>query len=112
MSYFPKTLGTIDRTKYILVDDDKPKQEGLEEAQKHKSPQTVRIESFENNGKTFNFESRKENAEYLNPNHKKKETIVPKSPFGFESNNTITNDNPLKLSPSSKELKGVYKNKP
>ena len=112
MSYFPKTLGTIDRTKYILVDDDKPKQEGLEEAQKHKSPQTVRIESFENNGKTFNFESRKENAEYSNPNHKKKETIVPKSPFGFESNNTITNDNPLKLSPLSKELKGVYKNKP
>lgn len=112
MSYFPKTLGTIDRTKYILVDDDKPKQEGLEEAQKHKSPQTVRIESFENNGKTFNFENRKENAEYLNPNHKKKETIVPKSPFGFESNNIITNDNPLKLSPSSKELKGVYKNKP
>ena len=36
MSYFPQTLGTIDKTRYILVDDDKPKQEGLEEAQKHK----------------------------------------------------------------------------
>lgn len=46
MSYFPKTLGTIDRTKYILVDDDKPKQEGLEEVKKHKSPQTARIKSM------------------------------------------------------------------
>ena len=79
MSYFPKTLGTIDRTKYILVDDDKPKQEGLEEVKKHKSPQTDRIESFENNRKTFNFESWKENAKYLNPDQKKKETNVPKS---------------------------------
>ena len=112
MSYFPKTLGTIDRTKYILVDDDKPKQEGLEEVKKHKSQQTARIESFENNGKIFNFESWKENAKYLNPDQKKKETNVPESPFSFESNNTITNDNPLKLSPSSKELKGVYKHKP
>ncbi len=34
MSYFPQTLGTIDKTRYILVDDDKPKQEGLEKVQK------------------------------------------------------------------------------
>ena len=26
MSYFPKTLGTVDETKYVLQDDDKPKQ--------------------------------------------------------------------------------------
>ena len=24
MSFFPKTLGTVDGTKYVLIDDDKP----------------------------------------------------------------------------------------
>lgn len=112
MSYFPKTLGTIDRTKYILVDDDKPKQEGLEEVKKHKSPQTARIESFENNGKTFNFESWKENAKYLNPDQKKKETNVPKSPFGFESNNTTANYNSFKPNSQYQKLERENKKKP
>ena len=40
MSHFPKTLGTVDETKYVLQDDDKPKQTDYFES-KPVSPLTV-----------------------------------------------------------------------
>lgn len=40
MSYFPKTLGTVDETRYVLQDDDKPKQTDYFES-KPVSPLTV-----------------------------------------------------------------------
>ena len=40
MSYFPKTLGAVDETKYVLQDDDKPKQTDYFES-KPVSPLTV-----------------------------------------------------------------------
>ena len=40
MSYFPRTLGTVDETRYVLQDDDKPKQTDYFES-KPVSPLTV-----------------------------------------------------------------------
>ena len=108
MSYFPQTLGTIDKTRYILVDDDKPKQEGLEKVQKNADQQTTSIESFGNNEKDVNFDNGKENSTFLGP---KEKTNVPKSLFGSKSNNTTTKHNPFNLSPLYKDLVGAYNNK-
>ena len=73
MSYFPKMLGTVDKTRYVLVDDDKQKTEkkidkkeiytptpiiNSNESDKSNGQQskpTATKPSFENNKKNINF---------------------------------------------------------
>ena len=142
MSCFPIALGAIDRTRYILVDDDKPNlgnhfgetytadpflallsneptvdarrgQNQSEQPKKQQAKAAASIPNLENNIQTVNFDSRKESTTFLNPNKEEKQkTKETESSFGFESNNTKTNHNPFKPSPLYKELAGVYNNKP
>ncbi|MBQ5752310.1 MAG: hypothetical protein IIV89_05625, partial [Bacteroidaceae bacterium] len=80
MSYFPKMLGTVDETKYVLWDDDKPKLSNcfggkivetsfpvdtLKECGEFKvrnGNSKIGIPGFENNGKNIGFDNKKECA--------------------------------------------------
>lgn len=113
MSYFPKALGTTDRTKYILVDDDKPQQEGFEIIQKHKGPQTTSIESFVNNKKEVDFEICKKNSTFLNPKKEAAyETKILKSLFDFDNNAAEEKNNPFNTNSHSLGLGTVTCCKP
>ena len=128
MSYLPKRLGTIDSTRYILVNDDKPNIEyhfdeksfGIpvsdvisNESEKSKRQQdTVSIFGFENNLKTDDFNKWEENIAYFNPNKETEETNIKKMLFGYENDRITVNNDPSKLSPQYKELEGMYKIKP
>ena len=113
MSYFPKALGTTDRTKYILVDDDKPQQEGFEIIQKHKGPQTTSIESFVNNKKEVDFEICKKNSTFLNPKKEAAyETKILKSLFDFDNNAAEEKNNPFNTNSHSLGLGTVGGNQP
>lgn len=113
MSYFPKVLGTTDRTKYILVDDDKLQQEGFEIIQKHKGPQTTSIESFVNNKKEVDFEICKKNSTYLNPKKEAVyETKILKSLFDFDNNAAEEKNNPFNTNSHSLGLGTVTCCKP
>ena len=85
MFYFPKMLGTVDKTRYVLQDDEKPNTGNhygerdvnaptlaviSNEGEKSKEQQyalAVGIPGFENNAKTVNFDSWKESTTFLNP---------------------------------------------
>ena len=99
MSHFPKMLGTVDETKYVLVDDDnKSKLENgfgnkeidvlpvavvSDESEKTKEQKS--ISSFDNNRKTISFDSWKEGTTFLEPKKENRE-IAAKSPFDFDGN--------------------------
>ncbi|MBQ2127350.1 MAG: hypothetical protein II198_06790 [Bacteroidaceae bacterium] len=104
MSYFPKTLGTFDETKYVLQDDNKPGAENhydkmnfapsptvisnrSEKSNGQQSKPTTSVPSFENSRKNIDIESWKGNTTFLEP---KKEnavtTTAPKSLFDFDGN--------------------------
>lgn len=130
MSYFPKTLGTIDSTRYILVNDDKPNlkyhfnetnfnipasaviSNENEKSKKKQDKTTASISGFENNLKTDDFNKWEENIAYFNPNKETEETNIKKMLFGYENDRTTVNNDPSKLSPQYKELEGMYKIKP
>ena len=94
MSYFPKTLGTIDSTRYILVNDDKPNlkyhfnetnfnipasaviSNENEKSKKKQDKTTASISGFENNLKTDDFNKWEENIAYFNPNKETEETNI------------------------------------
>ena len=96
MSYFPKMLGTVDETKYVLVDDDnKSKSEngfGNKEVdvlpvavisdESEKTKEQKSISSFDNNRKTISFDSWKEGSMFLEPK-KGNRTVAQKIPFDF-----------------------------
>ena len=113
ISYFPKTLGTVDETKYVLQDDNKPGAENhydkmnfapsptvisnrSEKSNGQQSKPTTSVPSFENSRKNIDFESWKGNTTFLEP---KKEnavtTTAPKSPFDFDSNTNKEKNNPF-----------------
>ena len=141
MSCFPKTLGTIDKTRYILVDDDRPngenhydemnfgipvstlisneptadvrkKQSQSEKPKKQQDKTVASISNLENNIQTINFDNRKESTTFLNPKKEEKQkTKGTESLFGFESTTEEGTNNPFNLSPLYKELVGAYNNK-
>ena len=130
MSYFPKMLGTVDKTRYVLVDDDKQKTENKidkkeiytptpiinsnesDKSNGQQSKPTATKPSFENNKKTINSDSWKESVTFLEAKKKDTATIATRMPFEFKNNNTPIKHNPFKLSSQYKELEGMYKNKP
>ena len=113
ISYFPKTLGTVDETKYVLQDDDKPGAENhydkmnfapsptvisnrSEKSNGQQSKPTTSVPSFENSRKNIDFESWKGNTTFLEPKKENAVTITaPKSPFDFDSNTNKEKNNPF-----------------
>ena len=110
MSHFPKMLGTVDETKYVLVDDDnKSKSENgfgdkevdvlpvaviSDESEKTKEQKS--ISSFDNNRKTISFDSWKEGSMFLEPK-KENRTVAQKLPFDFDGNTAKEEGNPFQF---------------
>ena len=108
MSHFPKMLGTVDETRYVLVDDDnKSKFENSfgdkevdvlpvavisDESEKTKEQKS--ISSFDNNRKTISFDSWKEGSMFLEPK-KENRTVAQKLPFYFDGNTAEEEDSPF-----------------
>lgn len=125
MSHFPKMLGTVDETRYVLVDDDnKSKFEngfGDKEAdvlpvavisdESEKTKEQKSISSFDNNRKTISFDSWKEGSMFLEPK-KENRTVAQKLPFDFDGNTAKEEDNPFQPGIQIPELGTVGGNQP
>ena len=125
MSYFPKMLGTVDETKYVLVDDDnKSKSEngfGNKEVdvlpvavisdESEKTKEQKSISSFDNNRKTISFDSWKEDSMFLEPK-KENRTVAQKIPFDFYGEPAKEEDNPFQPGIQIPELGAVGGNQP
>jgi hypothetical protein len=101
-------LGTVDETRYVLVDDDnKSKFENSfgdkevdvlpvavisDESEKTKEQKS--ISSFDNNRKTISFDSWKEGSMFLEPK-KENRTVAQKIPFDFDDNTAKKENNPF-----------------
>ena len=125
MSHFPKMLGTVDETKYVLVDDDnKSKFENgfgdkevdvlpvaviSDESEKTKEQKS--ISSFDKNRKTISFDSWKEGSMFLEPK-KENRTVAQKLPFDFAGNTAKEEDNPFQPGIQIPELGTVGGNQP
>ena len=119
MSYFPKTLGTVDETRYVLQDDDKPKQTDYFES-KPVSPLTPPAPSKnepmlgiggigglqsekpkkDDNAQTMaqglaNWGNWKSASTLFGPQKEKNETKVPESPFDFDGNTAKEENSPF-----------------
>ena len=130
--HFSNILGTVDKTRYVLQDDEKPNTGNhygerdvnaptlaviSNEGEKSKEQQyalAVGIPGFENNAKTVNFDSWKESTTFLNPKKNKENTgtTAPKSPFDIDGNANASTSNPFNLTAQYKELESAYSNKP
>ncbi len=125
MSHFPKMLGTVDETRYVLQDDDnKSKFENgfgnkeidvlpvaviSDESEKTKEQKS--ISSFDNNRKTISFDSWKEGSMFLEPK-KENRTVAQKLPFDFDGNPAKEEDNPFQPGIQIPELGTVGGNQP
>ncbi len=125
MSHFPKMLGTVDETRYVLVDDDnKSKFENSfgdkevdvlpvavisDESEKTKEQKS--ISSFDNNRKTISFDSWKEGSMFLEPK-KENRTVAQKLPFDFDGNTAKEEENPFQSGIQIPELGTVGGNQP
>ena len=125
MSHFPKMLGTVDETRYVLVDDDnKSKFENSfgdkevdvlpvavisDESEKTKEQKS--ISSFDNNRKTISFDSWKEGSMFLEPK-KENRTVAQKLPFYFDDNTAKEEENPFQPGIQIPELGTVGGNQP
>ena len=125
MSHFPKMLGTVDETRYVLVDDDnKSKFENSfgdkevdvlpvavisDESEKTKEQKS--ISSFDNNRKTISLDSWKEGSMFLEPK-KENRTVAQKLPFYFDGNTTKEEENPFQSGIQIPELGTVGGNQP
>ena len=138
MSCFPKTLGTIDKTRYILVDDDRQnwenhydemnfgipvstliyneptvdarrKQSQSEKPKKQQDNTVASISNLENNIQTINFDNRKESTTKKEGKQKTKGT---ESLFGFESITEDGANNPFNFNTQCGELKTTKVNTP
>jgi len=101
-------LGTVDETRYVLVDDDnKSKFEngfGNKEVdvlpvavisdESEKTKEQKSISSFDNNRKTISFDSWKEGSMFLEPK-KENRTVAQKLPFDFYGNTAKEENNPF-----------------
>ena len=121
MSYFPKTLGTVDETRYVLQDDDKPKQTDYFES-KPVSPLTPPAPSKnepmpgiggigglqsekpkkDDNAQTMaqglaNWGNWKSASTLFSLQKEKNETKAPKSPFDFGDNTAKEEGNPFQF---------------
>ena len=94
MSHFPKTLGTVDETRYVLQDDDKANiwSHYGERNVDHPTLAVISNESEkskeqkdETTAKTISFDSWKEDSSFLGPK-KENRKIAAKSPFDFDGN--------------------------
>ena len=112
MSYFPKTLGTIDETKYVLWDDNKHSLVNPFENKEQENFKATRLSTSnkENEQVPTTFENSTENCTLLKPEKEKDKTITPKSAF----NNTITEttNTPFNTHFLHQEPKMNYGNKP
>ena len=125
MSHFPKMLGTVDETRYVLVDDDdKSKFENgfgdkevdvlpvaviSDESEKTKEQKS--ISSFDNNRKTISFDSWKEGSMFLE-SKKENRTVAQKIPFDFDGNTAKEEENPFQSGIQIPELGTVGGNQP
>ena len=94
MSYFPKTLGTVDETRYVLQDDDKANI-WSHYGERNVDPPTLAVISNESEkskeqkdettAKTISFDSWKEDSSFLGPK-KENRKIAAKLLFDFDGN--------------------------
>ena len=103
MSYFPKTLGTVDETRYVLQDDDKANiwSHYSERNVDHPTLAVISNESEkskeqkdETTAKTISFDSWKEDSSFLGPK-KENRKIAAKSPFDLGCNTAKEVKRPL-----------------
>ena len=94
MSHFPKTLGTVDETRYVLQDDDKANI-WSHYGERNVDPPALAVISNESEkskeqkdettAKTISFDSWKEDSSFLGPK-KENRKIAAKLPFDFDGN--------------------------
>ena len=129
MSHFPKMLGNVDETKYVLQDDNKPGAENHydkmnftplptvisnknEKSKEQQSKPTVSVPSFESSRKNIDFDSWKGNDIFLEPDKEKAVKTVPKLSLNFDSNCTKEENNPFQPAIKLQGLGIVSRNKP
>ena len=112
MSYFPKTLGTIDETKYVLWDDNKHSLVNPFENKEQENFKATRLSTSnkENEQVPTTFENSTENCTLLKPEKEKDKTITPKSAFNYSL--TETTNTPFNTHFLHEEPKMNYGNKP
>ena len=105
MSHFPKMLGTVDETRYVLQDDDKANiwSHYGERNVDHPTLAVISNESEkskeqkdETTAKTISFDSWKEDSLFLGPK-KENRKIAAKSPFDFGGNTAKEEGNPFQF---------------
>ena len=111
MSYFPKTLGTIDETKYVLWDENKTSLVNPFENKEQENFKAITLSSLnkENKQVPTTFENSTENSTLLKPEKEKNETFAPKSAFDF--NLTEATNTPFSTHALHKGPKMNYGNK-
>ena len=127
MSYFPKTLGTVDETIYVLQDDEKPNfgtpfgelnvdatpliiSNDSEKSKERQNNSPTNMPSYDSNAKTVNFDVRKENTNQKKA--KEYETKAPKYPFDFDSANPVVTNKSFNLNNLYRGLETVKRDKP
>ena len=90
MLHFPNLLGTVDETRYVLQDDEKPNtgnhygernfdaviSNESEKSKEQQSHSVANIPSFDNKGKTVNVDVWKGNTTFLSPKKENSGTNV------------------------------------
>lgn len=122
MSFFPKTLGTVDGTKYVLIDDDKPQSvefyddnaasalssaiisNDSEKSKDGHNEQISWIPSFYDRENVPRFDRLNEYAAPLNQESDNDTASVPTNSFAFANNKQSTNRNPFAPNP---QLQGL-----
>ena len=120
MSHFPKMLGTVDETRYVLHDDEK-QNIGSHYGERNVDAPTLAVISNESEkskeqkdettAKTISFDSWKEDSSFLGPK-KENRKIAAKLPFDFDGNTAKEEDNPFQPGIQIPELGTVAGNQP
>ncbi len=120
MSHFPKMLGTVDETRYVLQDDDKANI-WSHYGERNVDPPTLAVISNESEkskeqkdeatAKTISFDSWKEDSSFLGPK-KENRKIAAKLPFDFDGNTAKEENIPFNHGIQFSGFSTVVGNKP
>lgn len=120
MSHFPKMLGTVDETRYVLQDDEKANI-WSHYGERNVDPPTLAVISNESEkskeqkdettAKTISFDSWKEDSSFLGPK-KENRKIAAKLPFDFDGNTAEEEDSPFNHGIQFSGFSTVVGNKP
>ena len=125
--HFSNILGTVDKTRYVLQDDEKPNtgnnygernfdaviSNESEKSKEQQSDLATSILGYANNGKTVSYDSWKESTTFLNLKKKDNSGIISlKSPFDFDRNLAKEENKPSNHSAQFQGMDTLSRSKP